>query len=286
VNLSRRVVARFKEAVMAVVRWGTSTVKLDPDGAATATGLVSHGRHVAASFGHCHRVATRVSGLTWTVHELAAHLAATTESYAKIAVGEELTQHPLAERQQVIDEAIAKLRAVDTRQLAEMITVHAEALATTLSSGDSDEFVRYYGVSTPLWVVAGMCLSELIVHGEDLRRTLGTAPLEDQDAAYQAYLAGAALIPFVLTEWGRARQMTLGYRPARMQPIVVQLDRGTVFVAHHANTPVDVWFAGTPRHLLLTAYRRTGLVGGLRTIRMSGRRPYYALTAIRAFQAA
>jgi hypothetical protein len=36
--------------------------------------------------------------------------------------------------------------------------------------------------------------------------------------------------------------------------------------------------------LLLTAYGRTGLLGGLRTLRLKGRRPYLALAAARAFE--
>jgi hypothetical protein len=225
-----------------------------------------------------------VTGLEWSVHQLAAHVAATAENYAKMARGDHVVEQPLSQRQQVIDAAIAERIGVDVTRLGDAIDTNATALAGHLRETDPESRVPYYGVDAPLWVVAGMCLSELIIHGEDLRRTVRALPIVDDTGAYQAFLAGGALSSFVLSDWGRAQTMTLGYQATRMAPIIVAMDRGAVTVSHDSNQLVDAWLGGTARHLLLTAYGRTGLIGGLRTLRLKGRRPYRSLSASRAFQ--
>jgi uncharacterized protein (TIGR03083 family) len=269
---------------MSIIHWGESTVDLNPDPPIVPAALVAHSRAIARRLRECDAVDRKVDSLEWTVHELTAHLAATAENYAKMAAGDQLVREPIAERQQVISRAIRERESTETALLADSIESNAAVLADTVRRRDPDDLVTYYGLPTPLWVVAGMCLSELVVHGDDLYRTVGGSAPADEAAEYQAFVTGAALTPFVLSEQGKKQQLTIGYQAKGRPPIIVHLEHGTTFVAHRPNRPVDVWFEGTARHLLLTAYRRTGRLGGLRTLRLKGRRPYLSFAANRAFE--
>ncbi|MEO6570648.1 MAG: maleylpyruvate isomerase family mycothiol-dependent enzyme [Ilumatobacteraceae bacterium] len=227
-----------------------------------------------------------VSGLSWTVGELGAHLGATADNYATMAEGEVVMTESVSERRTVIDRGIALHVAASAVQQANLVEEGVDRLVTALRLRTDDERLPYYGMHVPPSLIAGMCLNELVVHGVDLARTHGR-PVEVPDhAAYQSLLASCALSSFALTPWGRARSMVLGYGARGHAPIIIALDRGDVTVSHRTDHKVDAWFRGSAADLLLASYHRISALRSLRTLRLRGRRPYLALTVDKAFDTA
>jgi len=227
-----------------------------------------------------------VSGLSWTVGELGAHLAATADNYATMAEGEVVMTEPVSERSTVIDRGIALHLAASAVEQANLVEEGLNRLVTALQPRSDEDRLPYYGMDVPPSLIAGMCLNELVVHGVDLARTHGR-PVEVPDhAAYQSLLASCALTSFVVTPWGQARSMVLGYGARGHPPIIIALDHGDVTVSHHTDHKVDAWFCGSAADLLLASYHRISALRSLRTLRPRGRRPYLALTVDKAFETA
>lgn len=265
---------------------GESTVELDID----LPGILDNLERRVAVVAHLVREGVEpqrsVPRLSWTVGQLTAHLAATADNYARMARGEEAVADPVSERRTVIDRGINEhLHQTPTNTAAVIESGVAEVIDAFQHCSD-DERRPYYGMDAPPSLIAGMFLSELVVHGVDLARAQQRHIDVPGSAAYASLLASSALTPFVLTEWGRTRTMTVGYAPRGHKPIIVALDRGKVTVAHHSQRAVDAWFAGSAAALLLAAYHRTGTLRALTTLRLRGRRPYLALLADRAFETA
>ena len=227
-----------------------------------------------------------VSGLSWTVGELGAHLAATADNYANMAEGEVVMTEPVSERRAVIDRGIVQHLAASAVEQANLVQEGVNRLVAALRPRSDEDRLPFYGMDVPPSLIAGMCLNELVVHGVDLARTHGR-PVEVPDhAAYQSLLASSALTSFALTPWGRTRSMVLGYAARGHAPIIIALDHGNVTVSHHTDHNVDAWFGGSATDLLLASYHRISALRSLRTLRPRGRRPYLALTVDKAFETA
>ena len=265
---------------------GQSTVELDIELPRILDDLERRVEVVAPLIRACVEPQRTVPGLSWTVGELTSHLAATAHNYARMTRGEDAISDPVSERRAVIDRGINEHVHQTTAQQAAGIESGVTDIIRALRRCSNDERRPYYGMDAPVSLIAGMFLSELVVHGVDLARAHQRRIDVPDSAAYASLLASSALTPFVLTEWGRARTMTLGYAPRGHKRIIVALDRGKVTIGHHPPRRVDAWFGGSAPALLLAAYHRANTLRALRTLRPRGRRPYLALLADRAFQTA
>lgn len=227
-----------------------------------------------------------VTGLDWTVGELHAHLTATAENYARMAAGEVVMAEDVSQRRAVIDRGIADHRGTRAEDNIGVVADGIARLVVALRSQTDDARLPFYGMEVPPSLIAGMLLSELLVHGVDLARTHRSPIDVPDDAAHQALLGACTLVPLTLTPWGATRSMVLGYSPRGYAPIIVELDQGRVVVGHRTDRKVDAWFGGTARDLLLASYNRVSAARALRTLRPRGRRPYLALVVGKAFEAA
>lgn len=227
-----------------------------------------------------------VTGLDWTVEQLGAHMASTSDRYSRMAEGETVVNASVSERRTAIDDGIDEHLQETAAEQAEVVDAGLTRLVTALRSRSDEERLPYYGIEVPPSLVAGIYLNELVVHGVDLARTHGR-PLDVPDrAAYSALLASCTLTSFALTPWGRTCSMVLGWAARGHPPIVIALHRGEVRVTHHSDRSVDAWFGGSAADLLLASYGRLGTLASLRTLRLRGRRPYRSLLTARAFQPA
>ncbi len=227
-----------------------------------------------------------VSGLSWTVGELGAHLAATADNYANMAEGNVVMTEAVSQRRTVIDRGVVLHLGATAVEQANLVEAGVGRLVAALRLRLDQDRLPFYGMDVPPSLVAGMCLTELVVHGVDLARTHGR-PVEVPDhAAYQSLLATCALTSFALTPWAQTRSMIFGYDAHSYPPIIIALDHGEVTVSHYADQKIDAWFGGSAADLLLATYKRLSTLRTLRTLRLRGRRPYLALTADKAFETA
>ena len=227
-----------------------------------------------------------VTGLDWTVGQLGAHLAATSDRYSRMAEGEVVVDTPVSERRTAIDDGIDEHLEATAAEHADVVAAGLTRLVTALRGHSDDERLPYYGMDVPPSLIAGIYLTELLVHGVDLART-HDRPLDLPDrAAYSALLASSTLTSLVLTPWGRTCSMVVGWAVSGHPPIVCALDRGEVRITHHSDRRVDAWFGGSAADLLLASYGRLGALASLRTLRLRGRRPHRSLLMARAFEPA
>jgi uncharacterized protein (TIGR03083 family) len=227
-----------------------------------------------------------VTGLDWTVSDLHAHLAATADNYERMAAGEVVMTENVSQRRAVIDRGIAGQSGARAGGNDEVVADRITRLAATLRSQTDETRLPFYGMEVPPSLIAGMLLSELLVHGVDLARTHSLPIDVPDDAAHHALLATCTLTPLALTPWGATRSMVLGYSPRGYAPIIVELDEGRVVVGHRTDRKVDAWFGGTAQDLLLASYNRLSAARALATVRLRGRRPYLALVVGKAFEPA
>ena len=265
---------------------GDGTVDLDLDLVSILAGIEARRAFVTSLVRAGTDASDKVVGLSWTVVELGAHLAATADNYCLMAEGQAVVTATVSERRTVIDDGIEKHVRSTAAEQADTVGAGLDRLVVALGNRCDDDRLPYYGMDVSPAVVAGMFLSELLVHGVDLARTHNRRLEVPDRAAYDALLAGSALAPLIVTAWGRSRAMVLGYDVRGHAPILVALDRGRVTINHRRDGPVDAWFGGSAADLLLTSYHRVGAMRSLRTMRLRGRRPYLALTADRAFEPA
>ena len=152
-----------------------------------------------------------VAGLDWTVGSLHAHLAATAANYARMADGEIVMTEGMSERRAVIDRGIAE-------HLGPSAAEHADTIERGVAQlvAPSDHAPTTIACPTTAWtsppsLVAGQCLSELVVHGVDLART-HHAPVDvPDDAPTTPCSRSAPSLRSGLTPWARTRRMIFGY---------------------------------------------------------------------------
>jgi uncharacterized protein (TIGR03083 family) len=227
-----------------------------------------------------------VAGLDWTVGQLGAHMASTADRYSRMAEGEAVVDNSVSERRIAVDSGIDEHLEATADEQANAVEAGTTRLVTALRGRSDDERNPYYGIEVPPSLIAGIYLTELLVHGVDLARTHHRPPEVPDRAAYRSLLASSTLTSLVLTPWGRTCSMVLGWAPRGHPPIVIALDHGEVRVTHHSDRRVDAWFGGSAADLLLASYGRLSTLASLRTLRLRGRRPYRSLLTARAFESA
>ncbi len=271
---------------MSTILIGSSPVDIKTDLASILDDVEARAPFVVSLLRAGTEPSSPVPGLDWTVGQLGAHVASTSDRYSRMAEGEAVVNTTVSERRIAIDDGIDEHLHETAAEQAEVVDTGLTKLVTALRVRSDDERLPYYGIEVPPSLVAGIYLNELVVHGVDLARAHGR-PLDVPDrAAYSALLASCTLTSFVLTPWGRTRSMVLGWAARGHPPIVISLDRGEVRVTHRSDRSVDAWFGGSAADLLLASYGRLGTLASLRTMRLRGRRPYRSLLTARAFQSA
>lgn len=271
---------------MSTIEVGRAKVLLDYDLAAITAGLEQCIGVVDVLLRHGTEQAHPVPGLTWSAGDLNAHIASTARNYRRMVEGESVMSESVSERRVVIDRGIDEHRSSDVGALAAGVVADLHRLAATLRDSDDEHLVPFYGAPTPVAIVGGTLLGEMLTHGWDLARAHGMLAnyhLPDE-ASYQALLAVSALVDYALTPAGSSASASYGYRIPRHKPLIFRLAPESVTVTHEQNGTVDAWFSGPPGILLLATHGRLTTWRSLRTIR-GGRRPWRALTMDRFFEA-
>lgn len=271
---------------MSTILIGSSPVDVDADLEMILDDVEARAPSVVALVRGGTEPSAPVTGLDWTVGQLGAHLASTSDRYSRMAEGEAVVDASVSERGTVVDSGIDEHLHEPAADQADVVEAGTKRLVIALRGQSDDDRLPYYGIEVPPSLIAGIYLAELLVHGVDLART-NHRPLDVPDrAAYSALLASSTLASLVLTPWGRTCSMVLGWAARGHPPIVVALDKGEVRITQHSDRPVDAWFGGSAADLLLASYGRLGTLASLRTLRLRGRRPWRSLLTARAFESA
>jgi uncharacterized protein (TIGR03083 family) len=122
-----------------------------------------------------------VPGLTWTVHDLAAHLS--TDSYVLLARGQQ-SPFDLAGRHEQGAAAIEAKRHLPFDELVDTVQANAEAFLAAVDGRASTEPVAWHsGEPLTVGLLAATHLNEFVVHGIDAARAAGAKPVVTRRAA-------------------------------------------------------------------------------------------------------
>jgi uncharacterized protein (TIGR03083 family) len=244
--------------------------------------------------------ARTIPGLEWTVGDAVAHVASETRSFARLASGEitpeEMWQtfapgtegRPSSERMAVLNAAeIAAFDRSLVSQGGQLAEAAVRDFLTTTEDWPSDRMFR--GIEGDLALPTATCvvLFELLMHGSDLARGLGTPWEVSADEARLVLTGLSSLLPGQFdADAGRGTRATIYMRIRGGPQFAIWVHDGRLEVNSRPTEPVDCHISADPvAFLLVSAGRRSQLSGVLRGQLVAwGRRPWLAMQLPRLLQ--
>ena len=221
-----------------------------------------------------------VRRLTWTVCEVATHVAALSRTYRELITGGPAFVLPVARRHEVIADA---MRAVPERDLAVLnarITGDLADIADAIDASPDGELGNWYaGTRLALTCLAGLVLGEVLVHGWDIASTTDGDTTLEPNASRLASLAALAPTPLLLNQRGRSAVFNVSFRILGHGSTTLRFDKGDAEIVVDSPNRADVSFSADADRLLLWSYGRSGQLRPFlnRSVRLGGRRPWLIL---------
>jgi len=217
-----------------------------------------------------------VRGSEWTTVEVGAHVLSVFRGYTRAAAGVAPLWPSLdgvAGNQRLLDETPER----DPYELADAIDVAGGEMRTALR--DADAPVPAFGdVALSGTAILGLNTADVLLHGFDLARTIGTAwPVEQRDAVLGFEGLADALPSFVKPESaGFSASYGLHLRPSSDWSLT--FDRGTLRIEPGRPARADCRISATPAGWMLAGYGRISPGRALLTgqVVAYGRKPWLA----------
>jgi Mycothiol maleylpyruvate isomerase N-terminal domain len=230
----------------------------------------------------------QVTGLSWSIRDLAAHLASGSAAYRQMAEGEPSPYDSVDGRGETNK---ARIEAEDTQDLnlmADQIDVEIARMLVAVGTRAGDVVSWHGGKSIPVTAFLGSVVGEFIFHGCDLARTLGHKwPIDRQDALPVVDFLIAVTPVFVDSQASCDFKATYELRFRGYDTATFAFDHGTLVVSQGPTIRPDIRMSVDPAAFLGVAYKRSGLAIPILTGRAVawGRRPWLALKFPGLFQA-
>lgn len=244
------------------------------------------GREIAGLIRSIGDPARRVRGLEWTLGELSAHLASRTRLFAAYLAGAAVPHGEIAD---IAAENALLLREEEGRPvggLADDVEANVEAyVSATHGRLGSDPFPWYSGLTLDVATATGILLGELLVHGDDLARTLHR-PWTIPDAEARTIVRASAVLAPRYVDPRAAHGVTATYRlEVRGGPRMrIAFEDGRAHV-EPADGPADCVIHADPAAFVLVAYGRRSKWWAISRGKLlaGGPRPWRALAFDRLF---
>ncbi|MGN6791461.1 MAG: maleylpyruvate isomerase family mycothiol-dependent enzyme [Streptosporangiaceae bacterium] len=222
---------------------------------------------------------------SWTVRDVAAHVAGGAELYDQLARGSPSPARSIETITALNDQILGTLAGQSVQVLADRIETAVAGLLTAADRHPSDPDVPWHaGLQIPLSTLLAVACGEYLVHGHDIARAAGLPWRVRGDWARTVFLGLLPIVPhYLLAE--RARGLRARYdirmRGDHTARAVFTIDDGVLRIGRSSpGTRADCYLSADPWAFLLVLYSRTGpitpaLAGRILTW---GRRPWLALT--------
>jgi hypothetical protein len=212
----------------------------------------------------------------WSTVEVAAHVLSVFRGYTRAAAGIAPLWPSLdgvAGNQRLLDETPER----DPDQLADAIDVAGGEMRAAMRDSDAP-FAAFGDVAVSGETVLGFNTTDVLLHGFDLARTLGTSwPIEQRDAALGFECLAEVLPPFVKPESvGFTATYGLHLRPSWDWSLA--FDRGTLRAEPRRPERADCRISATPAGWMLAGYGRISPLRAALTgqVVAYGRKPWLA----------
>ena len=229
----------------------------------------------------------------WTVADTAAHVVAIAAIYTTLLApdGAEVTDPALAERIPTVtvdtvadlnDLALRRFTERDPVALAAMLRSMAASIAEMTAGTDPERTVPWLGGSkVPVAGVLAHLVNEMLVHGWDIARGVGTRwaiPAGEAALFFELFIVGLMRhgVGHLLDgEPPGERRIAVAFRSRHTTPVTLVLHRGRVTVGE-PDEPVDARLRFDPAVLNLVLFGRVSRARAALTgrLRVSGRRPW------------
>jgi uncharacterized protein (TIGR03083 family) len=124
-----------------------------------------------------------VAGSDWSVREVIAHLVLIIEGFCRYATGDATPVIDLADLARSNPAAIEKVEERDVRALADRLEAGVAEFLELIVDRALDDPMVWHGVDTTVGAACGIYLGELLMHGEDIARTIEAPwPIAREDA--------------------------------------------------------------------------------------------------------
>jgi uncharacterized protein (TIGR03083 family) len=230
----------------------------------------------------------QVKGLSWTIRDLAAHLASGSAAYRQMAEGEASPYESFERRGETNQQRLEVETSDDLDVLADQIDAEIALMLAAVGTRADDVVSWHGGVSLPVTAFLGSVVGEFLFHGCDLAGTLGQKwPIDRRDALPVVDLLIAVTPMVVDPETSRDVTATYELRFRGYDTVTFAFDNGALNVRAGAATRADVRMSLDPAAFVRVAYKRAGLAVPILTGRATawGRRPWLALSFPGLFQA-
>lgn len=230
----------------------------------------------------------QVKGLSWTIRDLAAHLASGSVAYRQMAEGEPSPYESLDRRQETNQQRLEAETTDDLVAMADQIDAEMARMLAAVGTRAGDVVTWHGGQSLPVTAFLGSVVGEFLFHGCDLAGTVGQKwPIERRDALPVVDFF-VAVTPLVLDERStRDVKATYEVRFRGYETVTFAFDNGALSVRQGPAKRADVRMSLDPAAFLRVGYKRAGLAKPILTGQAVawGRRPWLALRFPGMFQA-
>jgi uncharacterized protein (TIGR03083 family) len=224
---------------------------------------------------------TRAVG-TWSVRDVAAHLASAVPLYAGIVRGEGSTYTRLDKIAEFNTAGVTAIRDRDCTALADRIEFAiADFLAAMRTTAGDPEVSWHAGILLPVSSVTAVLLGETLIHGYDIAQVSGRPWLIPPTHAGLVFSGVLPMLPHFVNRTAAAgvrASFAIRLRGTDGPRVRLVFDDGTLCVTSGSAESVDCHLSADPTAFLLVMYGRQGPLRSALTGKAAvwGRKPWLA----------
>lgn len=226
---------------------------------------------------------------TWTVRDVAAHLASGISLSAATARGEGSLIARLADIPDFNASGVVAFPDRDCRVLADRIEAALDAFVAAVAHRPGDLEVAWHaGVRLPLSSLCAVLLGEALIHGYDVARACNAPWPIDAAHARVVFKGLLPVLPFFVDSAAAAgvhATFDIRLRGGEDARVRFAFARGALQISAPHHGPVDCHISADPTAFVLVLYRRLGPLPPALTGKIVawGRKPWLALRLMRLF---
>jgi uncharacterized protein (TIGR03083 family) len=219
---------------------------------------------------------------TWSVRDVAAHVANGIPLYTKIVRGEGSTYTRLDRIAEFNDAGVATIQDRDCTALADRIESAMASFAAAVRTTPGDRKVAWHaGIMLPVSTVTAALLGEALIHGYDIAQASAQPWVIPPVHAGLVFSGLLPVLPYFVNRAaadGVQASFDIRLRGTDSPRVQLVFDDGTAHVASGANNSVDCHLSADPSAFLLVMYGRQGPLRPALTGKIVawGRRPWLA----------
>jgi uncharacterized protein (TIGR03083 family) len=222
---------------------------------------------------------------SWTVRDVAAHVAGGAELYDQLARGSPSPAPTIGAITALNDQILGSLAGQNLQVLADRIEAAVTLLLAAAERHPDDPGVPWHaGLQVPLSTLLAVACGEYLVHGHDIAQAVGQRWPVQPDWARTVFLGLLPIVPhYLLAERARGRHIRydIRLRGDETARALFIIDDGVLTIGRSVpGTRADCYLSADPWAFLLLLYSRIGPIASAATGRVLawGSRPWIAFT--------